>query len=183
MILRIVEYPAPVLRTKGARIQQITDEIRALASDMIETMIQSKGCGLAAQQVGKALQLTVINVPESDITPSSMIIDGGTANLNEWMPLVLLNPELTLGSEKEWGTEGCLSFPEVTGDIERAALVSVVGQLLDERKISFEATGLLARALQHEIDHLNGILFLDRMNSAAKLGNLSKLKRAHKAAK
>jgi peptide deformylase len=181
MILEIVKYPAPVLRTKGKKITQITDEIRALAADMIETMISARGVGLAAQQVAKPILLTVIDVSQSEDRPSTMSVDGKPAALDDWMPMVLVNPELTLSREKETGLEGCLSFPDLTGDIERASTVRAKGQMLDGRMITFEATGLLARALQHEVDHLNGILFVDRMNSATKVSIAGKLKRMREA--
>jgi peptide deformylase len=183
MILEIVKYPDPVLRAKGKKIGHITDEIRALAEDMIETMNDANGVGLAAQQIGKPVQLTVLDVTKSEDRPSTMTIDGKPAELADWMPMVLLNPELTLSREREVGIEGCLSFPELTGEIDRAATVRATGQLLDGRKISFEATGLLARALQHEVDHLNGILFVDRMNSAAKVSIGPRLKKLQRDAK
>lgn len=183
MILEIVKYPDSVLRAKGKKVTEITDEIRTLAVDMIETMHDAHGVGLAAQQIGKAIQLTVIDVADSEERPSTMSIDGKPCDLEEWMPLVLINPELTLGSEREVGVEGCLSFPELTGDIDRAASVRATAQLLDGTTITFDSTGLLARALQHETDHLNGVLFVDRMNSAAKVAIAPRLKRMQKAAR
>jgi peptide deformylase len=183
MILKIVKYPDPVLRAKGKKIAKVTDEIRALAADMIDTMNEAHGVGLAAQQVGHALQLTVLDVVQSEDRPSTMSIDGKPADLADWMPMVLLNPELTLGRERETGSEGCLSFPDLTGDIDRAAGVRASGQLLDGRTVTFDATGLLARALQHEVDHLNGILFTDRMNAATKVSIAGKLKRMQRDAK
>ena len=96
------------------------------------------------------------------------------------MPIVLINPEITLSAETEVGIEGCLSFPEITGDIERPTSAIVRAEDLEGNKIEIEASGLLARAIQHEIDHLNGILFIDRMNSAAKAALASKLKRLQK---
>jgi peptide deformylase len=177
MILEIAKYPDPVLRAKGKKITEITAEIRALAADMIDTMNDAHGVGLAAQQVSVPLQLTVLDVTKSEDRPSAMSIDGKPADLAEWMPMVLLNPQLILSKERETGVEGCLSFPELTADIERAASVTATGQLLDGRKITFQATGLLARALQHEVDHLNGILFVDRMKSATKVSIKGKLKR------
>src|SRR5437763_12727518 len=98
----------------------------------------------------------------------------------EQMPLVLLNPQIQTGPEKEIASEGCLSFPEISAEIERADWVKVQAQTLMGETVEIEATGLLARALQHEIDHLNGILFIDRMSSAATAGVSSRLKRLHK---
>jgi peptide deformylase len=96
------------------------------------------------------------------------------------MPLVLINPQIDLGSETAIGTEGCLSFPEITGEIERAKSITVRAQNLEGGSIEIETTGFLARAIQHEVDHLNGILFVDRMSSAAKTSLSSKLKRLQK---
>jgi peptide deformylase len=96
------------------------------------------------------------------------------------MPLVLINPEIKLAGETELATEACLSFPEINGGIERAKLVISRAQTLDGSEIEIEASGLLGRAVQHEVDHLNGILFIDRMNSAAKAALSSRLKRMQK---
>jgi peptide deformylase len=177
MIRDIVIYGDPVLRTKGKRIEEIDDEIRVLAGDMLETMYDASGVGLAAQQVGKALQLTVIDVSDAESRPSQMWIAGEEVDPKDHMPLILMNPELQLSQELEVGTEGCLSFPEITAEIPRPVKVKVNAQDLQGNRIEFEAAGLLGRALQHEMDHLNGILFIDRMSSAAKASLAGKLKR------
>src|SRR6202046_5700035 len=177
MIREIVIYRDPVLRTKGKQIEQIDDEIRSLAADMLETMYEANGVGLAAQQVGRALQMTVIDVSDAESRPSQMWIDGEEVDPKEHMPLILLNPEVQLGEEVEIGTEGCLSFPEITAEIPRALKVKVNAQDLNGNLVEFEAAGLLGRAVQHENDHLNGILFIDRMSSATKAALAGKLKR------
>ncbi|MGA8659822.1 MAG: peptide deformylase [Chthoniobacterales bacterium] len=177
MIREIVIYGDPVLRTKGKRIRKANEEIRRLAADMLETLHEANGVGLAAQQVGEALQLTVIDVSEAENRPSKMWIDGKEVDPKEHMPLTLLNPELELSRETETGPEGCLSFPEISGDIVRAVHVKVRAEGLDGEPIEFEAEGLLSRAAQHEVDHLNGVLFIDRMNSAAKASLGGKLKK------
>ena len=161
MVLEIVKYGNPVLRAKGAEIGTVDDKVRKLADDMIETMRAANGVGLAAQQVGVPVQLTVIDVAGVEDRPSEMFIDGKAVNLEEHMPLILLNPVLEYGEEKEEGIEGCLSFPELSADINRSVKVKAKAKRLDNSTMEFEATGLLARALQHEIDHLNGILFTD----------------------
>ena len=96
------------------------------------------------------------------------------------MPLILLNPKITLDDETDVGVEGCLSFPEIIAEIERSVAVNVRAETLEGEPIEIEATGLLARALQHEVDHLNGILFIDRMSSVAKASLHSRLKRLRK---
>ena len=181
MRLEIVKYGDPVLRAKGRRVAEVDEQIRELASDMLETMHAANGVGLAAQQVGEALQLTVIDVTEVEDRPSTLKLNGvEIEELADAMPLILLNPEMTLQGEREIGPEGCLSFPEITADIDRAQAVVVHAQNLEGEPVEIEASGLLARALQHEIDHLNGILFIDRMSSATKVSLASRLKRMQK---
>jgi peptide deformylase len=177
MIREIVFYGDPGLRSKGRQIERIDDEIRSFAADMLETMYEASGVGLAAQQVGRALQLTVIDVSDAESRPSQMWIAGEEVDPNEHMPLILINPEVQLGEELEIGTEGCLSFPEITAEIPRSTKVKVTAQDLLGNRIEFEAAGLLGRAVQHETDHLNGILFIDRMSSATKAALAGKLKR------
>ena len=177
MIRAIVIYGNAILRAKGKRVEKFDDELRALAADMLETMYEANGVGLAAQQIGEALQLTVIDVSEAESRPSQMWIDGGAVDPKEHMPLALVNPEIQLGDGIEIASEGCLSFPEITGDVPRSMKIAVKAQDLDGKLFGFEAAGLLSRAVQHEIDHLNGILFIDRMSSAAKSSLAGKLKR------
>jgi peptide deformylase len=177
MIREIVIYGDPVLRKKGKQIDEITEEIRTLAGDMIETMHDAHGVGLAAQQVGETIQLTVVDVSDAENRPSRMWIDGQEVDPKDHMPLILLNPQLELSRETEIGTEGCLSFPEITAEISRAERVKVKALDLEGKPVSFEAEGLLSRAVQHETDHLNGILFIDRMSSVTKVTLGSKLKK------
>ena len=180
MVLEIVKYGHPALRQKGAPVKKIDEKLRQFAMDMLETMEAANGVGLAAQQVGVPIQLAVVDVAGVEDRPSSMTIDGKSVDVDEQMPLILINPELELAREKEIGTEGCLSFPEITGDIPRSAAVKARATTLDGEEIEFEATGLLARALQHEVDHLQGVLFIDRMNSAARTALGPRLKRMQK---
>ncbi len=183
MILPILQYGDPILRAKGKQIEQIDDRIRELAANMIETMHAAHGVGLAAQQVGEDLQLTVLDVSAVEDRPSMLKVDGTDVDPKTTMPLVLINPDIELLGETEVGVEGCLSFPEITGDIERAQSVRVRAQNLEGGTIEFEAGGLLARAIQHEHDHLHGILFIDRMRSAAKAALSSRLRRLQKEAR
>jgi peptide deformylase len=183
MNLSILQYGDPILRAKGKRIDKIDNRIRELAANMLDTMHAANGVGLAAQQVGEALQLTVLDVSQVEDRPSSMRLNGEEVDPKTKMPLILINPQIILGDQTDVETEGCLSFPEITGEIERAEAVMARAQSLEGNKIEIEASGLLARALQHEIDHLNGILFIDRMSSAAKVSLSSRLKRLQKETK
>jgi len=164
MILEIVKYGHPALRAKGRRIEAIDAEIRQLAEDMIDTMIDADGVGLAAQQVGLPLQMCVVDVTGVSNRPSTMSIDGQPMDPEEHMPLILINPEIEPFGKARSAVEGCLSFPGVSTDITRTSSVRVQAQTLDG-SVVFEASGLLARAIQHEHDHLQGILFIDRMEA------------------
>ena len=180
MKLPIVQYGDPVLRAKGASIQEVDTRIRELAQNMIETMHAANGVGLAAQQIGEPVQLTVLDISQVEDRPTSMKLNGKSVNPKSAMPLVLINPQIDLGGDTDMGTEGCLSFPEITGEISRAKSIVARGQDLDGTAVEIETTGFLARAIQHEVDHLNGILFIDRMSAAAKASLSSKLKRLQK---
>ncbi len=168
MILPIVKYGHPVLRKKGARIESITPEILTLIQDMFETMEANHGVGLAAQQVGHALQLTVIDVTGITDRPSTLELHGQPTDVSALMPLVLINPEVAPAGEIAKGGEGCLSFPEIYADIERPGIVDVKALNQKGQLLEFRCGGLLARAVQHETDHLNGLLFIDRMDKQTK---------------
>ena len=168
MILEVIKYGHPALRQKGARIETVNAEVKRLIGDMFETMYAAKGIGLAAQQVGQALQLTVIDVRAVTDRPSTLEVDGKPANVLDHMPLVLINPEIKPDGEPVVGPEGCLSFPEIFGDIARPEFVEVKALNEKGKPISFRAGGLLSRAVQHEVDHLRAILFIDRMDKKTK---------------
>jgi len=168
MVLEIVKYGHPVLRKKGERIESITPEIKKLIVDMFETMEANHGVGLAAQQVGVAKQLAVIDVRAVTDRPSTLELDGQPADVASFMPLVLINPVITPVGEPATGGEGCLSFPEIFADIARPGTVDVSALNAKGKPISFRCGGLLARAVQHETDHLHGILFIDRMDKKTK---------------
>ena len=172
VILNIIKYGHPVLRQKGERIKNVTPALRQLAADMIETMYDKNGVGLAAQQVGRALMLTVIDVSPTDL-PWTM-----TPSLP--MPLVLLNPVLTNLQGEQCSSEGCLSFPEINADIRRAESLTLTAINLDGAEVRFGCTGLLARAIQHEFDHLNGVLFSERMSAAARVSLAGRLRKLQK---
>jgi peptide deformylase len=180
MILEIVKYGHPVLRQKGAAIEKITPEIKKLIADMFETMRERHGVGLAAQQIGKALQLTVIDVRGvSEERPSSLEIKGKFVDVNKFMPMVLINPEIKLSGEFVESGEGCLSFPEIFAEISRPGFVEVKAMDKNFKPIKFRAGGLLSRAIQHEWDHLYGFLFIDRMHKMVKQKNQKQLDELH----
>ncbi|HYF36436.1 MAG TPA: peptide deformylase [Prosthecobacter sp.] len=177
MVLPIVRYPEAVLRAKCRPITEVSEETRQLADNMLETMRAANGVGLAAPQVGVDQQLAVIDVSHNPECISYLRVNGEPADMVQHMPVVFLNPRLELGKAKETDEEGCLSFPSLRGDIRRSADIKVTFQTLEGQTITMETDGLLARAFQHEIDHLNGILFIDRMSAAAKVSLKRKLKR------
>ena len=177
MILPIVRYPEPVLRAKCRPITAVTPEVQKLASDMLETMKEANGVGLAAPQVAVDQHLAVIDVSHNPQCISFLKIDGQDADVMQHMPIVFMNAKLDLGGAKETGEEGCLSFPGLRGDIRRSSAIKVTFMDLAGKTQTWETDGLLARAFQHEIDHLNGVLFIDRMSAAAKVGLKRKLSR------
>ena len=168
MILQVVKYGTPILRQKGARIDEITPAIKKLIADMFETMYAHKGIGLAAQQVGLGLQVTVIDIRGVTDRPSTLELKGKPAEVHEFMPLVLINPEIKPVGKPVAGPEGCLSFPEVFGEITRPDIIDVKALDKEGKTIEFRCGGLLSRAVQHETDHLHGILFIDRMTKEQK---------------
>lgn len=168
MVLEVIQYGHPTLRQRGERIGYLSPKIKQLIADMLETMYAAKGIGLAAQQVGQALQLTVIDVRGVTDRPSTLRLGGESVNLERHMPMVLINPELTPQGALVTGPEGCLSFPEIYADITRPEGVKVAALNEKGEKVEFECGGLLARAVQHETDHLHGILFIDRMTKETK---------------
>ena len=180
MIRKIVYLGEQVLRQKCGAVAEVTQEIRDLAADMLETMEDADGIGIAAPQVGVPLQLAVVDVRYDAEERGLFRVDGVDADYDAWMPLVFVNPELELKGDKELGTEGCLSIPEVRAEVERPALVGARLHLIDGREVFVEADGLLGRALQHEVDHLHGILFIDRLSAVAKLRVKREIKKARK---
>jgi peptide deformylase len=164
MILPIVKYGHPALRQRGARVEQVTPEIQRLIQDMFETMYAAKGIGLAAQQVDRALQVMVIDVREVPDRPSSLELEGRAADVNAFMPLALINPEIKPTGPVCEGAEGCLSFPELFSEVPRPEQVEVSALDAQGQPLRFRCGGLLSRVIQHEFDHLQGILFIDRMS-------------------
>jgi peptide deformylase len=168
MIRTILHYPDKRLRERGERIEAITPEIQQLIDDMAETMYAAPGVGLAATQIGEKLQLFIIDIADED-SPSDL--------------RVFINPEiLERHGEITW-QEGCLSFPGVQEEVDRAARVRVRAQGRDGKWFELEAEGLLAVAIQHEYDHLQGVLMIDHMGPLKKrLTHRKMVKRAEEQA-
>lgn len=180
MSLPICTYGNPVLRKKAVEVKEITGEIHELAKDMLETMYEEHGVGLAAEQVGSTHRIFVIDIPAD----SDMEDDGTRENPDVAMPLVLINPQVTGHTEDiQVGPEGCLSFPDIFANVERWYEVDAEYTDLEGKVRQVHAKGLLARAIQHELDHLDGILLVDRMSSVKKVALSGKLKRLVKETK
>ena len=170
MVREIVLFGDEVLRERCQKVAEITEDIRALADDMIETMVEAEGVGLAAPQVGIAKQLAVIDVTGAKEPLTYFRVDGNVEDWTKWMPLKFVNPVLAFPEKAKCSmNEGCLSFPDVRAEIRRPEDVKAALTLLDGRTITIETDGLLSRAIQHETDHLMGILFIDRASPAVKL--------------
>jgi peptide deformylase len=165
MIREIVHYDAPILRAKGREVGAITPEIESLITDLFDTMRAARGVGLAAQQIGVALQAAVIDVTGVKERPSKMWIDGDIVDPEEHMPIVLIDPVLKPVKTRIIAHEGCLSFPDLTLDIARAQRVGVKTRTRDGGIFKFDAGGLLGRAVLHEVDHLHGKLFIDHLSA------------------
>ncbi|MBS1562168.1 MAG: peptide deformylase [Bacteroidetes bacterium] len=166
MILPVYTYNHPVLRQKAQPIADLSDEINAFVENMFETMYNANGIGLAANQVGSTLAMTVIDVADSDDEDAT---EG---------PLVLINPVIEAYSdEEEEFEEGCLSLPDLRDVVVRPEAIQV--RYLDRhmKEVVREADGLLARVIQHEVDHLNGIYFFERLSAIRRTLSQSKLKR------
>ena len=177
MVLEITQYGNPVLRKKCSKIEEVDESIRKLAEDMIETMVDAQGVGLAAPQIGEDIRMAVVDVSHDPECISFLRVNGADAKMEDVMPLVFINPELELDGPRETETEGCLSIHDIQAKVRRPSIVKATLPQLDGSVIELESDGLLARALQHEVDHLNGILFVDRISPASKLSVKRKLKR------
>ncbi len=176
MELEILKYGRKALQGKTHMVMAITPTVRKLAEDMLETMYAAKGLGLAAPQVGRMERICVIDIPEESEREDSQAFNSTIA-----MPLVLINPQILDASGTQRGDEGCLSFPKIYAPVTRAMEVQV--QYFDLRYVPqvIVARGLLARALQHEIDHLDGKLFIERLSMVQRAAVAGKTKRLYKA--
>ncbi|WP_193210792.1 peptide deformylase [Luteolibacter marinus] len=177
MILEIVQYGHPVLRERCKTVDKVDDDLRKLVADMLETMYDASGVGLAAPQIGVALRLAVVDVSHDPECITFLKVGGEDAPLESIMPLVFINPELEFTGPKERDMEGCLSIHDVRAEVSRPSSLKATLPQLDGSVLEIETDGLLARAIQHETDHLNGVLFIDRVSPATKLSLKRKLRR------
>jgi len=160
----IVKYGSAVLREKATPVAEVDEAIRTLVGDMLASMYAKNGVGLAAEQIGRTEAVCVIDVPAEQACGVKM-------------PLALINPRIEEAEGEQVGQEGCLSFPDVYINVRRAERVKATYLDPDGNAQAVEATGLLSRAIQHEIDHLNGVLLVDNMSPVQKVANAGKLKR------
>ncbi len=164
--LSLFYYGHPALKKKSLGIKELTPEIRELAAQMLVTVREHEGIGLAAPQVGHSLKLVLLEVPvpeEDEPHPTSP----GEIALLPRMPIAMVNPELRdFSAQTGVSSEGCLSLPDIKGEVERPEFVQLTFQSLDGETVSYRCGGLLARCVQHEVDHLDGILFPERMAAA-----------------
>jgi peptide deformylase len=156
--LEIVTVPDSILSSKARPVPRVSRRVRRLARDMLETMVATSGVGLAAPQVGVRQRVIVVDVGEN--------------------PIVLVNPVITAAGGEQVGLEGCLSVPDLVGEVRRAEWVAASGLDLQGQPITVEGEGLLARALQHEVDHLDGILFVAHLTDPTRLWNVNELSAA-----
>ena len=178
MLLRVTTYGEPVLHQKGRPIDHFTQDLKQLAADMVETMYQNEGIGLAAQQIGQLIRLCVIDVQlRHDEIEFPYRFDGKITPLHLLMPLTLVNPVIkSFHGEDVPYEEGCLSFPDLRGEVVRPEGVTVEFHDLEGAAHKMESSGILARVVQHEIDHLDGVLFIERMKPAVRKSLEAQLK-------
>ena len=177
MFLQIRKFGDPALREKARPIEAVTDDIRQLADDMLKAMYADKGIGLAAEQVGRTEHMCVIDIPEV----GDLDTDGLRLNHDVEMPLVLINAKIIEFSDDiEVQEEGCLSFPGIYTPVSRPTEVTVRYMDRDGNQQEIHTKALLARAIQHELDHLNGVLLVDSMSTVKKIALSGRLKRLKK---
>ncbi|MBK8978878.1 MAG: peptide deformylase [Planctomycetes bacterium] len=170
--MEVVIYPGPALRRGGKKVETFDAELARIAGEMLEVMYRSHGVGLAAPQVGLDLALFVLN-PTGERDDRSQ-------------EMVLVNPEIVGRKGQEFGEEGCLSFPRLYAEVERNKRITVTYQDLQGQPQELRCEGFLARIVQHELDHLRGVLFVDRLSSVEKLrvrSRLQEMERASEGAK
>lgn len=177
MLLPIVQYGDPILRQQCRPVETIDADTHNLVANMLETMKGANGVGLAAPQIGVDLQLAVVDVSHDPECVSYLQVNGKDVEIAEIMPLIFINPTLEFGQEKEIEFEGCLSIQGIRSEVRRPIDVKATLQQLDGTTLVIETDGLLGRAIQHETDHLNGVLFVDRLSAVGKVSVRNRLKR------
>lgn len=177
MLLEITQYGNPVLKEKCRLVEHFDDGLKDLADNMLETMYAAEGIGLAAPQVNVPMQLVVIDIPAEEESVTLLQVDGEDKKLADIMPLAFANPVLEPYGPMHPFHEGCLSVQEIRAAVVRPECVKATMTLLDGTKTVIDCNGLLARCFQHECDHLNGVLFVERVSSAQKITLRNKLKR------
>lgn len=176
--LRIINYPADALRIRAEKIEPVTGETRDIAHRMIELMREAEGIGLAAPQVGLSIRLFVAEVPESEGRSATEGPQTATSH-----PLVFINPAIdATDGPPEPLEEGCLSLPDIRGTVLRPPVVTVSALDVEGQPFTITAGGLLARCLQHEFDHLEGVLIIDRMTQMSRLKTRAALRDLERAA-
>ena len=178
MILDILQYGHPLLREECSPVVHINKDLLSFLDDMQETLAQG-GIGLAAPQAGRPIQMVTINIPPTDTTTTWLEVDGRPAALEQIMPLNFINPVLHPFGKKVPYREGCLSITKVYADIMRRSCVKAVLTLMDGRTVTIKCNGLLARCLQHEVDHLHGGLFTDMVSPEDHAKVVRRLKLTH----
>ena len=168
MSLEIVQYGEKVLHQSGEPIESFDRELAQLFEDMVDTMYEAEGIGLAAQQIGKALQFCVVDIRGMD-PDYEYTLDGARPPLDLFMPMGICNPKVEAIGKPSITSyeEGCLSFPDLRGDVERPDWIRCAFQDINGVPHTIECNGILGRCIQHEVDHLNGVLFTDRMKKRA----------------
>lgn len=184
MILRVTQYGEDVLRKKGERVTAFDEGLAKLADDMVETMYESEGIGLAAQQIGIAIQLCVIDIADMDPGLLQYELDGKRPPIDLIMPMALVNPEVrVIDGKTSIEEEGCLSFPNVRGSVPRGDEIEVTFQDTEGVSHVIKTRGWFARVIQHEVDHLNGVLFIDHMETRQLRQLDAKIKKIRRASK
>ncbi len=164
MVLKILTFPDPILRKRAAPVTKITAELKTLAENMVETMYASRGIGLAAPQVGQLVRLLVLDTRHKDEDGNYVTEEMSELEQAVTQPLIIFNPEILSAEGKGTFEEGCLSVPTYFETVTRPSLIEVRGLGIDGKKMQFKTDGLLATCLQHELDHLEGKLFIDRLS-------------------
>ena len=165
MKLRVTQYGEPILKRQGKPIKHFDGDLKRLSEDMLETMYAEEGIGLAAQQIDKAIQICVVDLQlKSEEVEFNLSYDGKNIPIELLMPIVLVNPKLELETDYvSQYEEGCLSFPDIRGNIIRPDALRATFQDVEGAPHRLECNGILSRVIQHEVDHLNGVLFIERM--------------------